>query len=74
MENKPWTKGEQMYEDNKWVTKDDIHKLNKNEAQVWLALYNLYMDPQVRNKYDLNDYRKNNLLRLRKYMNEHLFD
>lgn len=32
------------------------------------------MDGEVRKKYDLNDYRKNNLLRLRKFMNEHLLD
>lgn len=32
------------------------------------------MDPECRKKYELNDFRKNNLLRLRKYMNEILLD
>lgn len=32
------------------------------------------MDPECRKKYELTDYRKNNLLRLRKYMNEILLD
>lgn len=32
------------------------------------------MEPECRKKYELNDFRKNNLLRLRKYMNEILMD
>ena len=52
------------------VNEADSAKLNKVEAQVWLTVYNLFMDPEARKKYDLNDFRKNNLLRLRKYMKE----
>lgn len=37
-------------------------------------IYNLFMDPECRKKYELNDFRKNNLLRLRKFMNELLLD
>jgi hypothetical protein len=32
------------------------------------------MNPECRKKYELNDFKKNNLLRLRKYMNELLLD
>lgn len=32
------------------------------------------MDPECRRKYELNEYKKSNLLRLRKYMNELLLD
>lgn len=32
------------------------------------------MDPECRNKYELSDFRKSNLLRIRKYMNEILLD
>ena len=32
------------------------------------------MDPAMRSKYELNDYRKSNLLRLKKFMNELLLD
>jgi hypothetical protein len=44
------------------------------EANVWIMIYNLFMDPECRKKYELNDFRKNNLLRLRKFMNELLLD
>ena len=45
-------------------------------------IYNLFMDPDCRKKYELNDFRKSNLLKvdfnlkdqLRKYMNELLLD
>lgn len=32
------------------------------------------MDPESRRKYELNDFKKSNLLRLRKFMNELLLD
>lgn len=32
------------------------------------------MEPEVRNKYQFNEYRKSNLLRLKKFMNELLLD
>ena len=32
------------------------------------------MDGESRRKYELSDFKKNNLLRLRKYMNELLLD
>jgi hypothetical protein len=48
--------------------------LPKIEAQVWIAVYNLFMDPDCRKKYSLTEMRKSNLLRLRKYMNEVLLD
>ena len=42
--------------------------------QVWLALHNLIVDPRCRAKYDLGDYRKDAILRLKRHMNEILFD
>ena len=32
------------------------------------------MEPEIRNKYQFNEYRKSNLLRLKKFMNELLLD
>lgn len=46
----------------------------KQEAQVWIAIYNLFMEPDVRQKYQFNEYRKSNILRLKKFMNEILID
>ena len=42
--------------------------------QVWLALNNLVVDPKCRAKYNYDDYRKEKLLGLKRYMNEVLFD
>jgi zinc finger MYND domain-containing protein 10 len=42
--------------------------------QVWLALNNLVVDSKCRAKYELDDYRKNTLLKLKRFMNELLFD
>jgi hypothetical protein len=39
-----------------------------------LALYNLFASQDCMKKYELNDERKNTLLRLRKFMNEVLLD
>ena len=46
----------------------------KAEAQIWLTVYNLFMNPDVRAKYELSSYRKQNLLRLRKFINEVVID
>lgn len=70
-------KGErEVFENQKWtvVPKEDYSKLPKLEAQVWIAIYNLFMEPECRKKYELNEYRKSNLLRLRKYLNEIILD
>ena len=81
IELKPWFrnnhKGDrEVFENSKWVLldKSDYSKLSKVEAQVWITIYNLFMDNECRKKYEINDFRKNNLLRLRKYMNELLLD
>lgn len=42
--------------------------------QVWLALNNLLVEPKCRAKYEMDDYRKDALYRLKRHMNEVLFD
>lgn len=41
---------------------------------MWIAIYNLFMEPECRKLYELSEFRKSNLLRLRKFMNELLLD
>lgn len=71
IQERPWLrtnqKGErEVYENSKWnvIPKSEYGKLPKTEAQVWIAIYNLFMDPDCRKKYELNDERKNNLLKV----------
>lgn len=79
-ENPPWIKhgksGYQKFIENKWVTVagPDIMQLSKTEGQVWLALYNLLMNPECAMKYDFNSYNKTQILKLKGYMNEVLLD
>jgi hypothetical protein len=83
MEFKPWLKETEknkkterfLYENNTWISFEETSaKLPKLEAQVWISLYNLLMNTENNKKYEITDFRKNNLLRLRKYMNESLYD
>ena len=62
-----WIKGErEKYENKKWevVEKNDYSKLPKIEANIWIMIYNLFMNGEFRKMYDFNDYRKSNLLRV----------
>ncbi|GAX77785.1 hypothetical protein CEUSTIGMA_g5228.t1 [Chlamydomonas eustigma] len=52
----------------------DRLKLGQYDIQVWLAINNLSVDPRARAKYNLDNYRKERLLGLKRYLNELLFD
>ena len=81
LEMKPWIrknhKGEEeKYEDQRWqVIKDhDKGKVTKVEAQIWLTIYNMFMTADSSRKYEITTFRKQNMLRLRKFKNEVLLD
>eukprot|EP01019_Chilodonella_uncinata_P003792 GABU01004678.1.p1 GENE.GABU01004678.1~~GABU01004678.1.p1 ORF type:complete len:263 (-),score=60.81 GABU01004678.1:39-788(-) len=65
-----------MFEDGQWVKvpPEGMSKMPKIEGQVWIAIYNLFLSPECASKYEITDYRKNMILRLRKYMNELVLD
>lgn len=56
----------EVYENSKWtvVPKNEYSKIPKLEGNLWVAIYNLFMEPECRKKYELNDFRKSNLLRV----------
>ncbi|KAG6976406.1 hypothetical protein JG688_00001380 [Phytophthora aleatoria] len=62
--------------DQKWVIVEpsDLLALTTTEAQVWLAIYYLLCTKSAREHYEVTQYRKDQLLRIRKYMNELLVD
>uniref|UniRef100_A0A7S3N1S5 MYND-type domain-containing protein n=1 Tax=Strombidium inclinatum TaxID=197538 RepID=A0A7S3N1S5_9SPIT len=81
LELKPWlrknAKGEtEKFEDQKWqvVPPSESSKLTKIEAQIWLSIYNMFLSQDGNRKYEITTFRKSNLLRLRKYLNEQLLD
>ena len=64
---------EEIYENNNWTTKME-HKYPKLEAQILITIYNLVMNQDNNKKYEITEYRQNQLLRLRKYFTEDLYD
>ncbi|KAJ1480323.1 hypothetical protein T484DRAFT_1811101 [Baffinella frigidus] len=51
-----------------------MRRVTKIEAQVWLLLNSLLLDDDCRRKYEWNEQRKQNIMRLSKYFNELLID
>merc|ERR1712225_133951 len=81
IEKAPWVRksirGEvQKYEKQEWVLVDeeDMGKLPELQVQLFLAVHNLVMDQDCRNRYNLTSTRKDNLLRLRRFLNDVVFD
>jgi len=86
MEMKPWIrerkfrdnkKFTEIFENNQWnkITDDNVMaKISKIEAQIWLSIFNILMNSDNNKKYEITEFRKNNLIRLRKFMNEILYD
>jgi len=80
LDRNPWTyrgdHGNKTFVEGKWedLEDKDFLRLNKYQAQVWLGIYSMVMEPAMRQKYDINSYRKNVLVDLRKYFNTALID
>merc|ERR1712100_467991 len=77
----PWTfrtnEGKlKTFQEGKWtdLPDGDFLRLNKSQAQVWLTLYNMIMEPNMRQKYEINSHRKNVIVDLRKHFNAVLID
>ncbi len=56
------------------VPPQDLPKMPKIEAQIWLTIYNMFLSSDTNRKYEVTTFRKANLLRLRKYLNEVTLD
>ncbi len=82
IENPPWTRrvpktGKwQKLIDFKWqeVKPIDLLKITKLEGQPWIALYHLLAKQIFRERYHINAFRKGQILRVRKYLNEIMLD
>nr|CAB3267960.1 zinc finger MYND domain-containing protein 10-like [Phallusia mammillata] len=80
VENPPWTKSENgkttKYIEGKWeeMKGPEVLQLTKIEAQVWLSIYNLLMNPECLKKYNFNSFNKAQVVKLKSYMTEVLLD
>lgn len=54
------------YVDNKWkyVTLEERSQLTKTEGQIWIAVYELLLNPSCTQKYDYTDYKKNQIIKV----------
>jgi len=81
IENPPWTRRTERgtwekLKDHKWaqVPPQDLLLLTPLEAQPWLVLFNLLCEGEVRSRYPFHSFRKDSILRIRKYLNPTLVD
>jgi hypothetical protein len=67
---------EKLDDNNDWkeVPSTDLLRLTKLEGQPWLAIFYLTTAKVCRESYGLDEYRKSQLMRLRKYIHETLLD
>ncbi|VUZ97165.1 MYND-type zinc finger protein, putative [Plasmodium vivax] len=73
LERRPWAHDNYVFEGNEWV-KRESSTLCTIEKQLWLILYTLILTRSCQEKYEMTNYRRNNILKLRKYMNEPLHE
>ena len=66
----------EKYIENKWevVEPAALLEITKCEAQCWIAIFHLTCSKTCRTQYGLNTFRKEQLLRLRKFLNEVMLD
>ena len=80
LDSKPWSRRHrdklQRYDDGRWadVASDDVHRVCKTEAQVWLLLNNLLLDRDCRSKYAWTEHARGGVMRLSKFFSELLID
>ncbi|XP_008406873.1 zinc finger MYND domain-containing protein 10 isoform X1 [Poecilia reticulata] len=80
VESCPWSrsnKGQvEKYKNGKWqrIPAEDHVKMTKVDGQVWLALYSLILKEECQRKYDFNNFNKNQLLKLRRFLTDVLID
>lgn len=81
IEYPPWTHRTEegkwkKYIGNKWEScePEDLMKLTKTEGQIWICLYWLMCDGEARKRYHFNSFRKEQVLRVRKYLNDIMLD
>lgn len=80
IDNPPWTRKQggvwEKLDEGEWrvVAPDRLLELTKLEAQAWLAVYYLAMHPEVRKRYGFDSYRKQTLMRARRFITAVLLD
>ncbi|KAF7273666.1 hypothetical protein GWI33_013613 [Rhynchophorus ferrugineus] len=70
---KPWQHDDKQYHNGKW-SQWDGERLAQAEAQVWLTLRHVLLDPECPKYYPITENRRNQLVRLICLMGPHILD
>ncbi|KAI9205600.1 uncharacterized protein BJ171DRAFT_500882 [Polychytrium aggregatum] len=64
------------YEDGAWrdIPRDELPRLGKVEAQAWLTVYNLCLEPKCRESYEYTTQNQDIILRLKSFITEIMVD
>ncbi|XP_003242192.1 zinc finger MYND domain-containing protein 10 homolog [Acyrthosiphon pisum] len=76
---KPWIKLENdkkyIFQDNSWKIMDEKENIiSTQEAHLWLSLHEFFTSEQLRNSYEITQFRKKNLMQLQHLLNDCLLD
>jgi hypothetical protein len=81
LEDPPWTRRSdkgymEKYVEGKWkvIPGEEKFQLTKTEAQVWLAVYQMLLNPYAQQKYEFNPANKNQILKIRAHLVEPYVD
>lgn len=58
----------------KVIEKSELYKINIIEANVWISIFNFLLNSESLKIYDLSDFRRTNILKLKKYLNDVIID
>ncbi|KAL0276643.1 UNVERIFIED_CONTAM: hypothetical protein PYX00_004172 [Menopon gallinae] len=64
----------QIYVDGTWKNIDKIQGIPKTEAQCWIALRYLLLDPKVGQQYEMTEFRKQSFVKVLKHLHETVID
>ncbi|XP_050528565.1 zinc finger MYND domain-containing protein 10 isoform X2 [Daktulosphaira vitifoliae] len=79
LNNKPWVKSENektyIFQENVWkIKKTNDNLIPKQEAHLWMSLYEFFMAEQLRNNYEITHFRKKNLVQLQSLLNDNILN
>ncbi|KAG7300947.1 hypothetical protein JYU34_015298 [Plutella xylostella] len=74
LQAEPWRRGEEVFESGKWVPSTPSSELHRSEAQLWLCLRQLLLQPRLAQHYRIDDTARATFCRLESKLSESILD
>ncbi|CAG9125020.1 unnamed protein product [Plutella xylostella] len=74
LQAQPWRRGEEVFESGKWVPSTPSSELHRSEAQLWLCLRQLLLQPRLAQHYRIDDTARATFCRLESKLSESILD